>query len=441
MKRHTDFRPGGTDLLRRRLLKQGGLAALSAAAAQLPLVNIARAQSATIKIGYIAAHSGWMAQFNSTDDWVLDRQIRPLLKNGLSIGGKHYAVDIVTKDNQSDDTQSSVVMSELVLREKCDLVIGTNGSAVVAAGALADARGVPLLTTMSPWEPFVIGRGQMPGPNYKGFPFHYHIGFGVAPMLQNYVGMWDTVPTDKTVGSFWLDNPAGRGFGSDKIGLPVFIKKGGYKEVKGGFFQASTNDFSNQISAFKNGACDVVVGYGSTDQLVQFWNQAAQSGYKPKVCTVAGALLFPSAVEALGDYGDGLSTEVWFNPSWPYKSSLTGQSAQALCAEWESSTGKQWTQPIGYVHQVWEAAIAALKSAADPKNRVAIRDAIKGLDLVTVAGPVDFKNTRIPNVALVATAGGQWVRTAGGKYKYDLLVVSNTTAPNIPVQAKLKLLS
>jgi branched-chain amino acid transport system substrate-binding protein len=40
----------------------------------------------------------------------------------------------------------------------------------------------------------------------------------------------------------------------------------------------------------------------------------------------------------------------------PFKSSLTGQSAKALAADWESSTGKQWTQPIGYGHALFEVA-------------------------------------------------------------------------------------
>ncbi|HVV92786.1 MAG TPA: ABC transporter substrate-binding protein [Hyphomicrobiales bacterium] len=435
-----DKRPGAetVDRGRRNLIKAGGAVAL-AAAANLPLPNVARAASNTIKVGYIEARSGFLSQFNVVDDWVYD-QIKPVLKDGLKIGGKTYQVELVKKDNQSDDTQTSRVMSELVLRENCDIVLGTNGSAVVAAGPLADARGMPLLTTNAPWEAFVIGRGARPGPGYKGFPFHFHIGFGVADLMDNYVGMWNTVETNKTVGTLWMDNPAGRSFGGP-VGLSPHLAKGGYKEVKAGFFQPSTNDFSNQLSAFKNGKCDIVVGYLTTEQLVQFWNQAAQTGYKPKVATVAAALLFPSAVEALGNYGDGLSTEVWWTPAWPYKSSLTGQSAREFADSWEKSTGKQWTQPLGYVHQIWEAAIAALKASGDPKDKKAVRDAIKNLDITTVAGPVNFKTTKVPNVAIVVTCGGQWVRTQGGKFKYDLLIVSNSTAPNIPIQAKLKLLS
>jgi len=40
-----------------------------------------------------------------------------------------------------------------------------------------------------------------------------------------------------------------------------------------------------------------------------FLTQAKQQGFKPKVVTLGKALLFPGAIEALGDLGDGLSSE------------------------------------------------------------------------------------------------------------------------------------
>ena len=42
------------------------------------------------------------------------------------------------------------------------------------------------------------------------------------------------------------------------------------------------------------------------------------------------------------------------------------------------------------------------------------------------------------NVTRTPLVGGQWVR--GKKYKYELVVVDNRTAPMIPTGGKLKLL-
>jgi branched-chain amino acid transport system substrate-binding protein len=421
---------------RRAVIKAGGALGV-AAAASIPLVNVWGAEAGTIKIGWIGAKSGWLANFNVPDAWVMEK-VKASFKNGLSIGGKTYAVEIVVKDNQSDNNVSATVSNELVLRDRCDLILAANGAAVLSIGPLADARGVPALSTMAPWQAFVIGRGAMPGPDYKGFPFSFHIGFGVGEMLTNYVAMWDEMPTNKLVGTFWQDDPAGRSFGSPQMGVPAVAAKAGYKEVQGGFFQMATNDFSNQISAFKNAGAEIVVGYTSPEQMVVFLNQMAQSRYQPKICTIAGAPLFPASVEALGSHGDGLTTEVWWTPDWPYKSSITGQSARELADDWEKNSGQQWTQPLGYLMAVWEAGLAALKNSGDPKNKVGVRDAIKNLDMETITGPVNFKGTHIPSVAITPMTGGQWRLNKGGKYKYELLVVSNKTSPDIPVQDKVK---
>src|SRR5262249_25155127 len=79
--------------------------------------------------------------------------------------------------------------------------------------------------------------------------------------------------------------------------------------------------------------------------------------------------------QGAGDRGDGMSTEVLWNPHLPYHSSLTGQSAQELADEYEKSTGKQWTA-LGIGHSLFEVGIGALKAAAEPKNNKSVRESI-----------------------------------------------------------------
>jgi branched-chain amino acid transport system substrate-binding protein len=432
-------RKGSSDAAigRRTLIKAGGALGALAATSAVPLVNVWGAESATIKIGWIGAKSGWLANFNVPDPWIMEK-VKKAYAGGLKIDGRAYTLDVVVKDNQSDNNVSATVSNELVLRERCDLILADNGAATLSIGPLADARGVPALSSMAPWQAFVIGRGKMPGPGYKGFPFSFHIGFGIDAMLTDYVATWSELPTNKTVGSLWQDDPAGRSMGNDKFGVPAAAAHAGYKDVSGGYFQMTTNDFSNQVTKFKNAGVDIVVFYSSSEQMVVIVNQMAQQGFKPKILTVAGAPLFPSAVEALGNHGDGLTTEVWWTPEWPYRSPITGQSAKELAAEWEKESGKQWTQPLGYTMGLWDAGIAALKTSAHPKDKKAIRDAIKNLDTETITGKVDFKNTHIPSVAVTPMTTGQWVLNQGGRFKYELQVVANKTSPDIPVQAKLK---
>ena len=426
---------------RRAFLQTAGAAGL-AAAAGLSLTTAARAQARTLKIGYMGAQSGMRANFGETTPWAVER-IRAVLKNGLKVGGKTYPVELSIKDNQSDPNRSGVIASELILREKCDLILCFDADAGAAVGELADARGVPTISTDFPWTGWKMSRGTAPDDLIdKSFPYTFHFFWGATEVVKTFMPMWNSVPTNKVVGTFYIDTPTGRAFSSPKLGLSGGMAQHGYKEVAGGFFKYATDDFTNQVTAFKNGGASIVSGLALPTHWATFWNQAAQAGYKPEVCTMTAAFLFASAVTSLGARGDGMSTEVWWTPKFPYKSSLTGQTARELAAEWETTTGKQWTQPIGYSHAIWEVGLAALSSAADPKDKDSVKSAIANLSVDTIVGPVRFKDSPIKNVSLTSLAGGQWRKTkSGSKFPYELLIVSNATAPQIPVEADLKLLS
>jgi branched-chain amino acid transport system substrate-binding protein len=361
------------------------------------------------------------------------------VKNGVQIGGKSYAIEVVAKDNQSDPNRSQTVANEAVLRDKVDLLLVQDGDAAGPAGQLCDVNGIPMISTMMPWQAFTFGRGSTPE---KGFPYSFHFFWGADDVLKNFFGMWNGVKTNKTVGTFYIDNPPGQAFADPKTGLPAGAKQFGYKEINSGFFKISTDDFSNQVSAFKAGNAQIVSGFAFANHFATFWKQAQQAGLKPEVVTMAAAFLFPSGLQALGDAGDGMSTEIWWTPGFPYKSSITGQSARELAADWEKSTGKQWTQPIGYGHALWETALAALKGAADPKDRKAVRDSIAKMKLDSIVGPINFKDSPIKSIAVTQMVGGQWRRSkAGSRFPFELLITHNSTAANIPVEAELKLLS
>lgn len=137
----------------------------------------------------------------------------------------------------------------------------------------------------------------------------------------------------------------------------------------------------------------------------------------------------------MGDRGRDLSTEVWWSPHHPFKSGLTGQTALEFCNAYSAATGKQWTQPIGFKHANLEVAIDVLKRTKklDP---AAIRDAIVDTNYQSLVGPVAWKGgptNPVPNSCTTPLVGGQWKK--GTKFKYDLNVVFNQPAPNIPTDS------
>lgn len=415
--------PGG-------ISRRGFVAGSVLGAAALSAPAVVRAQEARIKIGYIGSLSGIRGIFGETEQWTID-QMTARLAQGITVGGRTYGVDLVIRDNQSDLNRSGSIATELVMRERCNLVLAQDGDGAAAIGELADTRGVPTISTMVPWEGWFFPRGGNPA-SETGFPYSFHFFSGAGEIQANLVDIMARVAPGAKVGTLYLDNPAGHGLAHPEFGLPATLRAAGLTEVSAGFFQQATNDFSAQIAQFAAEGVEAISGFMYPNHFIPFWNQAAQAGLRPRACAMGAAFLFASGVEALGDTADGLATEVWWSPSFPFASSLTGQSAAQLAAQWEAETGTQWTQPLGYGHALWEVGLGAIAQAEDPLDPDSLRAAIAGLRLDTVVGPVNFADSPVKSVAMTGLVGGQW-RALGGRYPYELKIVTNTTMPQVPI--------
>lgn len=416
---------------RRKILTQ---IAAGAAASQLPLASFA--QTKKIKIGFVSPQTGVLAAFGETDRWALNT-LRDQLSKGVTINGTQYAIEVLHRDSQSSPNRAAEVANELILKDKVDLMVAT--SAPETVNPVSDAcelNEVPCITTICPWQPWFFGRNGDPA---KGFNWTYHFFWGLEEVISVYTNMWKSVSTNQKVGGLFPNDSDGNAWGDPKMGLPPALAAHGFKTTDPGRFQTMTQTFAAQLSSFKKEGNDIVTGVVITPDMKTFLTQARQQNYKPKVISVAKALLLPSQVEAVGDLADGVSTEVWWSPAHPFKSSLTQQSAKALADQYESSTKRQWTQPIGFSHALFEVAIDVLKRSKDPANKASVRDSIAATNLNTVVGNVKFGGPGpMRNVSKTPLVGGQWVK--GTKNKYEMVIVNNETAPSIPVGGKLRLL-
>jgi branched-chain amino acid transport system substrate-binding protein len=100
-----------------------------------------------------------------------------------------------------------------------------------------------------------------------------------------------------------------------------------------------------------------------------------------------------------------------------------------------AATKRQWTQPIGYTHSLFEVTLDVLKRAKDLKDPKSILTAITSTDLNTIVGHVKWGSGPVKNVAKTELVAGQWVKGPNG---FDLVITTNKPAPNIPVGGKLK---
>jgi branched-chain amino acid transport system substrate-binding protein len=408
---------------RRKLMKAG--AGLIAAPA---ILRHAYAQE-VFKIGKVGPVTGPIAGFGEATSWTIE-QLKDVMAK-LPV-----AVEIIEKDTQSNPNRASEVTTELIEKDGVKLLLAKGTPDTVnPVSEQAELNGIPCISDDAPWQTFFFGRGGKPE---TGFKWTYHCFWGLEDVIANFVNIWDTSGAAKVVGGVFANDADGNAWGDPEVGFPKPLAAAGYKLVDPGRYQPLTNDFSAQISAFKEAGVEIVTGVMIPPDFATFWSQCAQQGFKPKVVTIGKALLFPSSVEGLGDRGDGLTTEIWWSPSHPFKSSLTGQSAADLCAAYTAGTGRPWTQPLGFGHALFELAFDVIKRTKDVNDPESILAAITETQLDTIIGPIAWKggpNNPVKNVCKTPLVGGQWTKTDKGM---ELIITNNPQAPNIPVGGKLR---
>jgi len=382
----------------------------------------------TIKFGYVSPQTGPLAPFAEADNFII-QGVREKLKNGIKIGSRMYPVEIIVKDSQSNPNRAAEVANELILSDEVDLMlVSSSPETTNPVSDQCEINEVPCISTVAPWQAWMFPRGSNPN---EGFEWTYHFFWGLEDVISAYTGMWESMDTNKVVAGLFPNDGDGNAWGDKQVGFPPVLQKKGFQLIDPGRFQNLTDDFSAQISAFKNGEAEILTGVVIPPDFTTFWSQAKQQGYAPKVASVGKGLLFPSAVEALGDAAHNLSTEVWWSPNHPFNSSLTGQSARDVVTQYTQTTGKQWTQPIGFVHALFELAVDIMQRVDALGEPEAVRDALLATNLDTIVGNVSWQNSPIKNIAKTPVVGGQW--RLGGDFKYDMVITNNQSAPLIPL--------
>ncbi|MCS6891410.1 MAG: ABC transporter substrate-binding protein [Rhodovarius sp.] len=387
-----------------------------------------------IRIGHVSPRTGPLAAFGEADAFVQEGILRAI-GQGIRVGNRIHPVQILSRDSQSNPSRAAEVAAELILRDRVDLITAAAAPDTVnPVSDQAEVNEVPCITTNCPWQPYFFGRRGDP---QRGFEWTWHFFWGLEDVIDAFLALWSGAETNKVVGGLFPNDADGNAWGDSRLGLPPALARNGYRLIDTGRFQPFSNDFTAQISAFKAANVQIVTGNLTPPDFATFWTQAGQQGFRPKIVTIGKALLFPSAVAALGERGHGLSTEIWWTPSHPFRSGLTGQTARELAAAYTQATGRPWTQPVGYQHALFEVAIDVLKRAERLEPR-AILDAIRRTDYRSIIGPVRWGSGPVKNVAKTLLVAGQWKRRPNGAF--DLVVTTNATAPEIPVGGQLELL-
>jgi branched-chain amino acid transport system substrate-binding protein len=414
---------------RREFLGKGCLAGTALAAATAFPASVSRAAAEGrdyILIGLPTPRTGAIAEFGEVHPWADERVIAPINAEGgiyIEEAGKSLPVKVKVVDTRSEPRRAAELATELIEKHKIDLMIVLHTPDTVnPVSKVCDRYRMPCVSMDTPLEAWLSD-----GP----YQWSYHAFWSVDSLSDLFVGMWSEYAnkTNKVFGGLWPDDPDG------KVWAHFFTKKlesQGYKVIDPGRFPFWTPDFTYIIDQFKKEKVEIIGGVIIPPDWINFWRQARQDGFLPKMAAISKAIEFPSSVYALpGNLANGLTTEIWWSPHHPFKSALTGETPASLCAAWANRTRKQWTMPLGFAYATMEVALDAIKRAKS-LDKEKLRKAIAGTDLNTVVGRIRYDQRHCCETPLV---GGQWSK--GKRWPWELGICYNKQHPNIPAKTKM----
>lgn len=429
MSNHKIRKDPGEGVTRREFIRASIAGAATAATVVSGFPAFARQAHAAgrdhILVGFCNPSTGPLAAFGESSPFIDNRALAEINRDGgifIKKLNRKLPVRLKMLDAESDPTKAAELAARLILNEQVDLMIALHAPNMVnPVSATCERFETPCIALDCPLEPWLEG-----GP-YK---WTYHAFWSVSDDLFPVChGLWSKLPTNKVVGLIANNDPDGISFtGAFKKMLPPK----GYKIVDPGTFPYGTQDFTALISTWKKENVEILFGNVIPPDFVNCWRQCRQMGFVPKIAFISRAVLFPSAVEALGDdLAQGLTSELWWSPRHPFASSLTGETARGLCDAYTKETGKQWTQPIGFTHAAYEILADTLRRASS-LDKQEIRHALAATDLKTIVGPIKYNRENYSRTPLV---GGQWVK--GDRFPWKLNVVYDQEHPEIGLTGDL----
>jgi branched-chain amino acid transport system substrate-binding protein len=292
---------------RRTALKLGAAAALALGIRP----SSAMAQTGPIKIGLSAAFSGPNAQAGQTIQLGADLAIDEINAAG-GVLGRPFA--LVTRDNEHKLDRGVSQARELVEREGCAAILGSQGSFI----------GVAVIDTMNelqvPWFGTSVG------------------GVGIIENGRKPNYMFRVATNDRDVAKFLVGYGVDKG-GSKKIGILVedtgwgvpaiddlkaALKSHNLEAVSVDKLKVGDVDFTPQMQRASNAEAETILTFTNGPEMANALKAANKIGYKPKVIGawgLAGAT-FPSLAGPLGNGVMVMQTFTFVNNDKPKAQAL-----------------------------------------------------------------------------------------------------------------------
>ena len=387
--------------------------------------NTADQGSGTIRIGYVNPTTGALAGNGEGCDWVVKQFTDYVKEHPITVDGKEKTFEIIVYDSTSDQNKCTELAQKLIEEDHVDLMIAIQTpNTVIPVAQVAERYGVPCIATQSPVDPLAQSLDQ--------FNWTFNSFYTLDQVYESQRALWQKAGHAPGSGA-----KVGLLFANDADGTAwhdIFVRRlaeDGYTVVDPGQYPSRTTDFTNVANQFRAEEIDIIAGTNIPPDFMNAYHAIISAGVRVDCVTMGKCCLLASDVEALGELADGIMTQVWWAPTNPYTSELTGVSCAEIDRQYAADhNGRTMPQPAAYAYEALELAVHTFRKAGTTK-REAVRDAIASLDVMTLVGPVKYTEkmhglTYSPTVL----TGGQWQRENG---ELVLKILDNSLYPEVPL--------
>ena len=378
-----------------------------------------------IKIGYINPTTGALAGNGEGCEWVVKQITDYVDSHPITVDGKQKSIEVIVYDSMSDQNNCSTLTQKLIEEDKIDLLIAIQTpNTVIPVVQVAERYGMPCIATQAPVDPVAH--------SLEKFDWTFNAFYTLEDVYKSQRALWTKAGHGPGSGA-----KVGLLFANDADGTAwhnLFIERlaeDGYEVVDPGQYPSGTTDFTSLANTFKAKDIDVIAGTNIPPDFMNAYNAIIAAGVQVDCVTMGKCVLLASDVEALGELADGIMTQVWWAPTNPYTSDLTGVSCLKLDEMYNKDNGRVMPQPAAYAYAALELAVHALEKAGTVE-REKLRDAIGQLDVTTIVGPIKY-DSKMEGLTYSNTVlcGGQWQRDEAGNLV--LKIIDNSLYPEIPL--------
>lgn len=379
-----------------------------------------------VVIGRVVPQTGPLSSFGEGTPYVEQQAIDFINQNGgIILDRKRCRLELICKDSGSEVSQAADCAKELITEGIDIMIVSNTADTVSPVTAVCEREGIPCISVDAPASAWSMG-----GP-YKN---SWHTFFDNEREMLAFLEAWKSIESNKTIGLITAND-------SEGVEITTFIHEfavqKGFTIIDAGSYYIGQDDYSDKISTFSDAKCDIILGVMNPEDFRKFWTELMETDYHPKMCTVAKSCLFESDVLKLGELGNGLISEVWWNADFPFVSSIYGWTSEELAEDYLLNCQPELTivpPTVGYKHANIEILYDILKRAGsidlDEINRAAAET-----DLDTIVGNVSFNKDHI---SLMSSIVGQWILNEDGNYRQE--IVGNYLIPSIDVTADIILI-